>query len=138
MKDIFDLVARTCLALIFIFEAYDSVVYFKKTLHTMKVYGITWHSEVLLIGTICFLILGAILVLTGYYANLGSLLLMCYIVPVTFIVYSFWDDPKEVRHIHAIMFMKNIAIIGGLLLLLVHGAGKYSIKRLIYVLRLPE
>ncbi|WP_235297015.1 DoxX family protein [Portibacter marinus] len=138
MKDIADLVGRFFLSLIFFFEAYDSIAFFKQTKNTMTVYGLTWNQDLLLYVTIFFLVLGAILVLIGYYANLGAVMLLLYLVPVTFIVFSFWNDPVEVKRIQSIMFMKNIAIIGGLLILIVNGAGKYSVKRLIYTLRLPK
>jgi putative oxidoreductase len=45
-------------------------------------------------------------------------------------VHSFWNDPIEVRRLQAILFMKNIAITGGLLMILVNGSGRYSIRRL--------
>lgn len=138
MKHIVDLLARIFLSAIFLFEVYDSIIFYGKTKNTMTAYGITWNQDFLLITVITLLILGALLVLIGYYANLGAILLLCYLIPVTLIVYSFWDDPKEVQRIQSIMFMKNIAIIGGLLMLMLHGAGKYSVKRLIHKLRLPK
>jgi len=138
MKHFFDLLARMMLATIFIFEAYDSISFYGKTKNTMTAYGITWNQDFLLITVISLLVLGAFLVLIGYYANLGAVLLLCYMVPITLIVYSFWNDPQEVKHIQSIMFMKNIAIIGGLLLLMVNGSGKWSVNRLIHVLRLPK
>lgn len=126
------------MSLIFFFEAYDSMVFFKQTKETMTTYGITWNQDMLLYATIIILILGAVLVLIGYYANLGAILLLAYWIPITFIVFSFWNDPPEVRRLQSIMFMKNIAIVGGLFILVVNGAGKYSVKRLIYSLRLPK
>ena len=138
MKDIADLVGRFFLSLIFFFEAYDSIAFFKQTKNTMTAYGLTWNQDLLLYVTIFLLVFGAILVLIGYYANFGAILLLFYLVPVTFIVFSFWNDPVEVKRIQSIMFMKNIAIIGGLLILIVNGARKYSVKRLIYTLRLPK
>lgn len=138
MKHLFDLVARIFLSAIFVFEAYDSIHYFSKTKEVMTTYGLTWNQDVLIIAVICFLLIGAFLLLIGYHANVGAFMLLCYLVPVTFIVYSFWNDPAESQRFHSIMFMKNIAIIGGLLLLIIHGAGKYSVKRLIHVLRLPK
>jgi len=137
MKHIIDLLARVMLSTIFIFEVYDSITFYAKTKNTMSAYGITWNQDFLLITVITLLTIGAILVLIGYYANLGAVLLLCYMIPITLIVYSFWNDPQEVQRIQSIMFMKNVAIIGGLLLLTVNGAGKYSVKRLIHVLRLP-
>ncbi len=138
MKEVIDLIGRIFLSLIFFFEAYDSMVFFKQTKETMTVYGITWNQDLLLYTTIVVLILGAILVLIGYYANLGAFLLLAYWIPVTFIVFSFWNDAPEIRRLQSIMFMKNIAIVGGLLLLVVNGAGKYSVRRLIYSLNLPK
>ena len=138
MKNVLDLIARIFLSTIFIFEAYDSIKFFGKTKSTMSAYGIEWNQDLLLTTVIILLIFGAILVLIGYYANFGAVLLLCYLIPITFIVYSFWNDPQEVQRIQSIMFMKNIAIVGGLLLLIVNGTGKYSVKRLIHVLRLPK
>lgn len=138
MKDIADLVARALIACIFLYEAYDSIIFFNSTKETMTEYGITWNQELLLIGTILILLVGGILVLIGYHPNFGSVLLLLYWVPVTFIVYSFWNDPPAIRRINSIMFMKNLAIIGGLLFVFVNGTGKYSVKRLLHVMRLPK
>lgn len=138
MKHILDLIARILLSTMFIFEVYDSISFYAKTKNTMTAYGITWNQDFLLMTVITLLTIGATLVVIGYYANLGAVLLLCYMIPITFIVYSFWNDPKDVQRIQSLMFMKNIAIIGGLLLLMVNGAGKYSVKRLVHVLRLPK
>jgi len=138
MKDVADLIGRVFLSMIFFFEAYDSIAFFNQTKKTMTTYGLTWNQDLLIYTVIVVLVLGAILVLIGYYANLGAILLLLYWVPITFIVFSFWNDPLEVRRIQSIMFMKNIAIVGGLMILMVNGAGKFSIKRLIYTLRLPK
>lgn len=138
MKDVADLIGRIFLSMIFFFEAYDSIAFFGQTKNTMTAYGLTWNQDLLLYSVIVVLVLGAVLVLIGYYANLGAILLLLYWVPITFIVFSFWNDPQEVRRIQSIMFMKNIAIVGGLMILMVNGSGKYSIKRLIYTLRLPK
>ena len=130
MKDIVDLVARACLAFIFLYEAYDSIHYFKATKVMMTEFGITWRQDLLLLGVITFLIIGGILVLTGYRTALGVFMLLLYWIPVTFIVHSWWEYPEPEARLQAIMFMKNVAITGGLLMLWVNGAGKYSIKRL--------
>lgn len=138
MKDIADLIARGLIACIFLYEAYDSIIFFNSTKGTMAEYGINWSQDLLLIGAIFLLLLGGILILIGYHPNFGAVLLLLYWVPVTFIVYSFWNDPPGVRRINSIMFMKNLAIIGGLLFVFVNGTGKYSVKRLLHVLRLPK
>lgn len=143
MKDLIDLVARVLLATIFFYEAYDAIFYYEKTKIEMAAHGLTWNPDLLLrVGTF-FLTLGAILLLIGYRVGFGVTLLLLYLIPITFIVYSFWNDPidcyvtascfegKEVyRRAQGILFMKNLAIIGGLLMVWVNGSGRWSIKRL--------
>jgi putative oxidoreductase len=139
MKDIADLIGRIFISMIFVYEAFDTIVYFKSNIKTMREYGINWQPEFLLYITVAFLIVGAILVLIGYHASFGSLLLLFYYLPFTFIVYSFWNDaPGNEQRVSGLNFMRNMAVCGGLLLLAANGAGKYSIKRLIHVMRLPK
>ena len=104
----------------------------------MEDYGVSYYPNILL-GTIIFLLfLGSILVLIGYYARVGAFLLLVYWLTFTVIVYSFWNDPPLVQRLNALYFMRNIALSGGLLLLIANGAGNYSVKRLIHVMRLPK
>lgn len=138
MNNVLDLVARFCLATIFIFEAYDSIAYFHQTKETMAAYGMEWRPDLLLTCAIILLVLGGALILIGYKAAFGAFLILLYWIPVTFIVHSFWNDPVEVRRLQSILFMKNIAIAGGLLMVVVNGAGKYSVKRLLAAVRQPR
>jgi putative oxidoreductase len=138
MKNTFDLFARIFIAILFYYEALDSFWYFEKTKETLSIYGITWRQDLLLSLTIIALILGATLVLIGYYSRFGAFLLLLYLLPTTFIIFSFWNDPVDVRRIQMINFMRNLAIIGGLLLLIVNKPGSYSVKSLIYTMRLPS
>ncbi|MBK8699672.1 MAG: DoxX family protein [Saprospiraceae bacterium] len=138
MKDITDLLGRICIALIFVYEALDTTLFFNNTKRTMAEYGITWKPDLLLYIVIVFLVVGAIMVLIGYYANIGALLLLSYWLPFTLIVYSFWNDPQPLQRLNALYFMRNLAVCGGLLLLMANGAGRYSVKRLIHVMRLPK
>ncbi len=131
MKDIVDFVARLCLATIFLYEAYDSVAFGKLTKEKMTEYGITWQQDTLFLLAVCVLIVGAIFLVIGYRAKFAAILLLLYWVPLTFIVHSFWNDDDSIRRIQSIFFMRNIAIVGGLLMVYVHGSGKYSIKRLL-------
>lgn len=138
MKDIAELLARILIAFVFIYEALDALVFFNKTKATMTAYGINWNQDLLIKFLIFILITGGVLVLIGYYARIGASLLLLYWLPFTLIVYSFWDDAPEFKRVHALYFMRNLALCGGLLLLITNGAGKYSVKRLIYIMKLPK
>ena len=137
MKSIVDLLGRIFLAFIFLYEAYDSIFYFQETKEKMTSYGLTWNQDLLLVGAIILLILGGSLLLLGYRTGFGVILLLLYWVPVTFIVHSFWNDPEPEARLNGILFMKNIAIIGGLMVVWVNGSGRYSIKRLFATTRVP-
>jgi putative oxidoreductase len=154
VKHIAELTGRVLLSFIFLFEAYDSVFFFKETKLKMEFYGISWNQDMLLYGAIAFLILGGIMVLLGYRASLGAFLLLIYWIPVTFIVHDFWNVPYSCnmhinctelnieteelyRRLEAVLFMKNLAILGGLLMILVNGSGKYSIRRLFATTKVP-
>ena len=130
MKDKVDLIARIFLSLIFLWEAYDTIKFFKTAKESMGGYGLTWNQDFLLGGAVFLMIFGGILILTGYRSKLGAVLLLLYYIPATFIIYSFWNDPPELYRINSIQFMKNLAIIGGLMMVYVNGAGRYSIRRL--------
>lgn len=137
MKDILDLLGRILIAIIFLYEAYDSIAFFKNNKMTMTEYGVTWNQDLLLYGSIFLLLFGGILILIGYRVALGATCLLLYWIPFTFIVFSFWNDPEEIRRINSLMFMKNLAVAGGLLMLIVNGAGKYSVKRIFATTRVP-
>lgn len=137
MYHLFDLIGRIMMSAIFVFEAIDSILYADQTKQTMAEYGIFWKQDLLLYLSIAMLVVGALMLLVGYRVKFGVWLLLIYWLPVTCLVYSFWNDPVETQRLNAIFFMRNIAIAGGLLIIAANGAGKYSIKRLMQVSRIP-
>lgn len=135
MRDITDLIGRIFLSAIFIFEAIDSTLFFGKTKDAMTEHGLMWSQDMLLYCAIFLLIMGGLMVLLGYRSTLGAIMLLMYWVPVTFIVHDFWNVPRSELREQSILFMKNIAIIGGLLMLVGKGSGRYSMKRLLATTR---
>ncbi len=102
----------------------------------MTGYGLNWNQDMLLSGAIFLLTVGGIMVLLGYRSSLGAIMLIMYWVPVTFIVDDFWNFNTQIElRLKSITFMKNMAIIGGLLMLIGKGSGRYSIKRLLATTR---
>jgi putative oxidoreductase len=73
-------------------------------------------------------ILGALSIILGYRAKLGAWLLVLFLVPVTFTMHAFWavTDPMQ-QSIQMSMFLKNLALLGGALLIAYHGAGPLSL-----------
>ena len=71
---------------------------------------------------------GGLSVLLGCGARLGAWLLVLFLVPVTIQLHNFWavTDPTMAQ-IQQIMFMKNLSMMGGALLIAHFGAGPMSI-----------
>jgi len=73
-------------------------------------------------------IAGGLSILLGYRAKLGGWLLVLFLVPVTLMMHKFWlvQDPM-MSQIQMILFMKNISMLGGALLISQFGAGPFSL-----------
>ena len=71
---------------------------------------------------------GGLSVLLGYRAKIGAWMLVLFLIPVTFMMHRFWGvaDPQAAQ-MQMIMFMKNISMLGGALLITQFGAGPASI-----------
>ena len=67
-------------------------------------------------------------ILFGYRAKLGASLLVLFLAPVTLMMHKFWgiSDPVAAQT-QMIMFMKNLSMIGGALLITQFGAGTFSL-----------
>lgn len=71
---------------------------------------------------------GGVLVMLGYRARFGAFLLLLFLVPVTFMLHKFWGIPDpHIAALQKVMFMKNVALVGGALLIMYWGAGPHSL-----------
>jgi putative oxidoreductase len=71
---------------------------------------------------------GGLSILLGYRAKLGAWLIVVFLVPVTLMMHKFWavQDPMMAQ-MQMILFMKNVAMLGGALLISQFGAGPFSL-----------
>jgi putative oxidoreductase len=73
-------------------------------------------------------IAGGLSILLGYRAKLGAWLIVLFLVPVSLMMHKFWTvtDPMMAQ-IQMILFMKNVSMLGGALLVSQFGAGPFSL-----------
>ena len=71
---------------------------------------------------------GGLSIATGFRARLGAWLLVLFLVPVTLAMHPFWavTDPMMAQ-LQQAMFMKNLALTGGALLIAYFGGGPLSL-----------
>lgn len=94
---------------------------FSETIQETLTVLVPWSSLLLLVGVL-FNLLGATMVLTAYRAKIGAWLLILFMIPTTLLFHSFWFFEGPMREIQLTMFLKNLAILGGLILVALHGA----------------
>ena len=112
-------VARTFLALIFILSALGKTVAFEGTQAYMETTGV---PGLLLAPTIAFEIGAALAVLLGWQTRIAALLLAGFSLVTAVAFHSNLGD-----QVQQIMFLKNVAMAGGFLLLVRYGSGHYSL-----------
>ena len=90
-----------------------------------------WHEKAVGLGAkgvpfpdfflACAVILmigGGILLITGHRTHLAAIALLVFLVPTTLLYHNFWAMPALDYQNQLIQFLKNLAIMGGLLILL--------------------
>lgn len=128
LRDWAALLGRTGLCAIFLVSAYTKVTDWNGMQQLMEERGMPWVSFFLL-AALLLEGLGAVAVLLGYKARLGALALVVFLVPTTFIFHNFWTMPADQQALQTVMFLKNLGIIGGLLMLAANGPGRFSLGR---------
>src|ERR1700676_1790149 len=71
---------------------------------------------------------GGLSILVGYYARVGAVLVAVFLVPVTLALHRFWaeTDPMMAQ-LQLAMFLKNVSMLGGALIVSHFGPGPVSI-----------
>ncbi|HXN97758.1 MAG TPA: DoxX family protein [Candidatus Acidoferrales bacterium] len=66
-------------------------------------------------------------ILIGFQTRIAAWLLFLYLLPVTFIFHNFWAMQGAEQQQNMIDFLKNVSIMGGLVILATYGPGPYSV-----------
>lgn len=124
-RDILALAGRILLVLIFLLSGMSKLSGWSGTVGYLASKGIPAIPMFLSLAIIIEVV-GAVSVVLGYQARWGALILFLYLIPVTLIFHNFWALNGQLREIQMINFMKNISIMGGLLLIASFGPGLVS------------
>lgn len=122
------LVARVCVAAIFLMSGIAKLVDTSGTLAHMHQAGIP-AAEVLVYVAAFAEIFGAVALMAGFLTRLAALGLVVYLAITTYYFHDFWALTGAEQKMQMINFMKNLAILGGLGMLVANGAGMYSVDR---------
>jgi putative oxidoreductase len=99
-----------------VFSLFSKILSWEGTIQFMSAKGIPLPS-ILILGAIATEFLGAIALITGCRMKEASILLVVYLIPTTLIFHNFWAMEGQQFQMQLLNFLKNVSIMGGLLLL---------------------
>ncbi len=105
---------RLLLSVIFILSGVQKLMHFSQTASMMAGKGIPLATVALALS-IAIEVGGGLLLIIGYKVRYVAMVMALFLVPVTLTFHNFWAFQGAAREMQMGNFLKNLAIIGGLL-----------------------
>lgn len=122
----FMFIARLCIVPIFLLGAYSKFVFYDETFQFMAAKHLPMIPVLLVVAALVELI-GSISLIFGYKTRFGAILLMLFLIPVTYFFHDFWNYTNDAeKKLQIAIFFRNLAIFGGLLFIASVGPGKWA------------
>jgi len=125
---IFNLAARVLLAALFLVNGYLKLTGYSGTVGYMGKVGLP-VPELMTILAIVIELGGGLLLVIGWRTRWVAWLLILFVVVATFTAHRFWSVEAALWFGEMNNFLKNAAIIGGLLLVATYGPGPLSVEK---------
>ena len=124
-NNVVSLAGRILLSAIFIFSGIGKIAAF--SMYTGYA-GAHLPMPAVAIGVaIAVEVLGGLAILSGFQTKLASWIIFLYLIPTSLVFHNFWTMDGMARMDNQAHFFKNVAIMGGLLILAANGPGGASI-----------
>ena len=120
------LIARVLLSSLYLWAGWAKVTNYKGTIDYMKSRHFPFVTIMLPLA-IAVQLLGSLSIIFGVYARLGALALIGFTIAAAFSMHNFWAFQEPTRTLEKTFFMKDLAILGGLILLMLFGPGQFAI-----------
>ena len=128
LPDWASLLGRIALAALFLWSGYAKLAYMDGNVGYMKAYGMP-AAELLIWPALLVEIVAGAMLLVGWKARWAAVALALFTLLATFIFHAYWGVPADQVLNQQIHFMKNLAVVGGLLSVMAHGAGRLALDR---------
>lgn len=127
-KDGAALAGRILLATLFAMSGIGKIGGFAGTAAYMTSKGLP-VAELLLLATIVVELGGGIAIVAGWKTRWAAIALFLFTGIATAVFHNFWAAPADQAQLEQIQFLKNLAIMGGLLVLFGMGPGRFAMDR---------
>lgn len=121
-----NLIGRLGLAALFLPAGLSKVTGFEGTVGYIASVGLPMAT----LGAVLALvveILGGLALIAGWHTRSAALALAVFTAVASVFFHAFWSVPAEQVMVQQLMFFKNVAVVGGLLVLAAQGAGAWSL-----------
>ena len=122
----FTLIGRLLLALLFLPAGISKIGGFAGTVGYIASRGLPM-PEVGAVVAILVEVVGGLALIAGFGTRIAAVVLAVFTLVATFIFHNYWGVPAEQAFVQQLMFFKNIAVVGGLLILAASGPGTLSV-----------
>lgn len=120
-------IGRILLALMFVLSGFDKLTNVQGTAgYITAVAGLPLPAVLAVLAGLLELVAGLAIV-TGFAARWAALALAAFTLVASFLFHPFWTVPAEQQMVQQLLFMKNLAVTGGLLILAALGPGPASL-----------
>jgi putative oxidoreductase len=120
------LIGRILIALIFLLAGFGKLTGFAGTVGYIASKGIPL-PQLAAVGAIIVELGGGIMLVVGWKTRLAAAIIFVFTALTALIFHNFWSVPPDQAQNQMIHFMKNISMMGGLLYVVIHGAGALSL-----------
>ena len=127
-SDALALVGRILLGSIFVISGFQKLMGFSGLITQIAGKGLPM-PEVLAVLTVAIELGAGLLLVIGWKARWAAFLIFLFIIPVSLTYHNFWTMEGAQAAMNRIQFMKNISIMGGMLLAAAFGPGRYSVDK---------
>ncbi len=125
-KDWAALIGRVLLALMFILSGWGKLTDFSETVGYIASKELPL-PQVLAIIAILIELGAGLAIAFGWKTRWAALAMVVFLIVITPIFHGFWNVPADQAMMQQINFMKNLSILGGMLVLFAWGPGRYSL-----------
>lgn len=122
------LIGRVLLAAMFVLAGIDKITGFEGTAGYIASVGLPF-AELLTVVTIAVEIGAGLALIVGFQARTAALLLAGFTLAASVLFHNFWAMPAEQAYVQQLMFMKNLSVAGGLLMIVALGGGALGISK---------
>ncbi len=120
------LIARFLLALMFVLAGISKFTGLEGTAGYIASQGLPLPS-LLAFATALLETVGGVMLIVGWQARWAALALAAFTALASVLFHNFWALPADQQMMQQLMFMKNLSVIGGLLMVFGFGAGSLSL-----------